>query len=565
MDPNRFDALVRALPATSTRRAAVQTLVGALAALGAGHLGLAPELAAGKPSGKAPTTATGKASGKVAAGKPGGNASAKAHATAHDTGPDAAAGKTGGKPAATAAGQGSGAPKKKHHHHHHGGGGTCTTGAAGEQGSSVTQTSQTSFNGQILQATQTVQPVGANHATASQLDVTLAGAPLLTIAIAGQDRAVTVTITYGAALQGIQRAQFVNDGTTITGDIDGRAIVPLPATSDPSKTRFADGAPPPDVQVDPDLAKAIQTLLHQAHQAAKTCRPAPATAAARRRGMRPTSHPEENAGCLALYIPCASGQTICLYGVAGGCVAALFGYGICVGIGVAACEYAALVCRKTVRVGGTCCPVTCGGSTDVANPFSDDPSCCEHGETCVNPDSNQSACCPAGTQACAGVNCCKPDETCQPNGQCCAPGASLCGEVCCPNGSCQNGQCCDLPNVTCGAACCAPFSSCCAGQCCTGICTNGICCVAPATYCNGSCCANTCCNGVCCPAGQSCVNGNCAVVCTVPHYACPNVPGNPPCCLTAHTCCPGVGCCDIGLQCCAIGNGLNACKTTCVA
>jgi hypothetical protein len=444
-----------------------------------------------------------------------------------------------------------------------------------------------------LQATQTVQPVGANHQTASQLDLTLAGAPLLSIATAGQDRAVTVTLTYGAAFSGIQRAQFVNDGTTITGEIDGRAIVPRPAHGDPSKTRFADGAPPPDIQVDPALAKALQTLLHQAQQDAKTCHPAPATGAARRTrqagrpakatrrgGVRPADHPEQAAGCLALYVPCGTADAACIYSAGVGCAAAVFFYGVCLGAALLLCEYAALVCRKTVRVGGTCCPVTCGGSTDVANPFSDDPSCCEHGETCVNPDSNQSSCCPPGTNACAGVNCCQPNETCQPNGQCCAPNASLCGEVCCPNGSCHHGECCDFPNVTCGAACCAPLSRCCAGQCCAGICTNGICCVAPATYCNGSCCATNCCNGVCCPAGQSCgPNGNCAVVCGADEYACPVFPGNPPCCGRGRAvgslqhCCPGVaatataraGCCDFGLQCCTNGTLPNTCKTTCVA
>src|SRR5581483_9166579 len=103
MDPHRFDGLVRSLVQPASRRRSLSMLVGgALAALGAGRLGLAPDVAAGKTSGKPPA--------KAASGKTSGKSFAKAHDKTRGKGHDKAAGQTGGNPPATASGPGPGAP-----------------------------------------------------------------------------------------------------------------------------------------------------------------------------------------------------------------------------------------------------------------------------------------------------------------------------------------------------------------------------------------------------------------------------------------------------------------------
>jgi hypothetical protein len=443
------------------------------------------------------------------------------------------------------------------------GGGSCTAAAEGGQGYAVTQATKASSGGEPLLLKQTVQPFGSEGQSASRIDLTLDGAPLLAIATEGAAGSVTVTLTYGDAFRGINRARFTNDGSTIRGEIDGRAIKPLQADGDPRQVRFEDGTAPPDVRVDPDLAEAIEAILKQAKQEAAACEPTPEAAGGR-------ANPQDSAGCLATYIPCTVGYSSCIYGVAGGCAASLFFYGVCVAIGLGVCFLAAERCRRAIRHNAPCCPVRCGGSPENAL-FFPDPGCCERGETCLDPDEAVNRCCPSGTRSCHALGCCAEDETCQPNGQCCRPNASLCGEVCCPNGSCQNGECCNSPDKPCGTTCCPSLSTCCAGQCCDGICTNGVCCNEPERYCNGSCCANNCCNGVCCAAGESCdpQTGSCAVVCNTgplgDQHACPNVPGNPACCRNGRECCPGVGCCSFGLECCSIGGGRNACRDTCIA
>ena len=67
------------------------------------------------------------------------------------------------------------------------------------------------------------------------------------------------------------------------------------------------------------------------------------------------------------YIPCETGYVGCMYGTAG-CAAFLFAAGICVAAVILACTYAAAVCRRVVRLGPACCPVTCGGNLDSAIP-----------------------------------------------------------------------------------------------------------------------------------------------------------------------------------------------------
>ena len=443
-------------------------------------------------------------------------------------------------------------------------GGTCSGGAcvpgtgtcSGSAGNVVTGVANGTYAGQSLQATHTLQPFGTAGQTNSQLDFTLGGAPLLTVQTEGAGGVVTVTFTYGDAFSGIRRAQFTNDGSTITGEIDGRAIVPLPAGADPNSATFQDGGPPPDVQVDPNLQAAITAVWQQLDQSAGNCNAAASgvkgasgrhtsKSASRRNRSQAGSrrhqagnihaedHPENDAECLALYIPCETGYVGCMFGTAG-CAAFLFGAGICVAVVVVACTYAAGVCRRVVRLGPTCCPVTCGGNLDTANPFGEDPGCCEEGETCFDPHDSRSACCP--------------------------PGESACGDACCPNGNCMNGFCCRPPQFACGNECCGGFARCCGGHCCTGdccgnslccaggTCNGGVCCNPGSFPCGAGCCSNVCCNGNCCAPGADCINNQCIQICTVNEFSCTPPSGVQRCCSNA-----------LYTDCCSWGCGVNAC------
>ena len=129
---------------------------------------------------------------------------------------------------------------------------------SGSAGNVVTGVANGTYAGQSLQGTHTLQPFSTTGQTNSQLNFTLGGAPLLTVETVGAGGVVTVTLTYGEAFSGIQRAQFINNGSTITGEIDGRAIVPLPANADPNSATFQDGGPWPNVQVDTALQAALR-------------------------------------------------------------------------------------------------------------------------------------------------------------------------------------------------------------------------------------------------------------------------------------------------------------------
>lgn len=456
-----------------------------------------------------------------------------------------------------------------------GGSGKCTESPEG----AVSLVTETTVNGQTLRATQTSQPLGEQGETAGNLDLTLGGDPLLTIETEGAGGSVTVTVTYGNAFGGIRRSRFTNDGQTVTGEIDGRAIQPLPTNGNPNQVQFADGGPPPTIDIDPDLARALDALIKQVHRAASDCDPARHArqyavsprlekAATRRRKSKsgasrrnrvalhpePREHPEDDFECLAHYALCNYDYNECVSGAAGGCALALFGYGICVAIALGVCILKAEDCRRGKRHNAPCCPVRCGGDPE-NSLFGSDPSCCEEDEACLDPRSNQSGCCPRGATPCGGQNCCRADETCSPDGSCCGAGSVLCGGVCCPNAGCLGGECCEAPNGVCGGQCCPPFSTCCGGQCCNGSCVGGSCCEPPARQCGNTCCDGQCCNGRCCPANQGCdpVNGLCVVRCGQFQRTCESLPGMPTCCLFDEECCQNGSCCPPGTECCFRG------------
>jgi hypothetical protein len=414
-------------------------------------------------------------------------------------------------------------------------GGICRAGesecavAAGGAAQIVTEAE---FRNDTLRSLATVQPLEDGGGTRSRIDVTFAGDLVLAIETERSSGALTVVVTYGDAFRGIRRARLTDDGATVSGDIDGRAVVLPPGSSDPSQLRFVDGGPPPVIKVNPDLMDAVAALLRQAEQGAKECdapQPEARVASARQRAagkgrrgarrhrktrrsrghrsaaIRAEAHPEEDFACLALYVPCQTDLLSCEYGAVTGCVGSLFFYVACVLAATGICAVKAEQCRRAVRHNAPCCPVRCGGDAQ-GEIYGSDPSCCENGETCLDPGSNSSACCPPGQTGCDGE--------------------------CCPNGACIGGSCCKAPTGSvCGNQCCGGLDVCCGGDtCCTGSCIGRECCQSPSVACGRSCCrpGETCCNGVCCATGQ---------VCDRPTQLCRNADPCPKRCING-LCCP---------------------------
>jgi hypothetical protein len=88
-------------------------------------------------------------------------------------------------------------------------------------------------------------------------------------------RPARAKVRLGAAFQGIKKGVFTSDGTVLEGVIDGRRIVPLPMDQGPPDSiEFADGNPPPEVQVDPGVREALTAINAQASSEVDTHAPA---------------------------------------------------------------------------------------------------------------------------------------------------------------------------------------------------------------------------------------------------------------------------------------------------
>jgi hypothetical protein len=381
-----------------------------------------------------------------------------------------------------------------------------------------------------------------------QTEVTLGGNAVVKVTHEVAEPGVVTTVTYGGAFRGIDQARFATDGVTITGEIDGRAIVPLPVGADPSQMAFADGGPPLDAQGDAKLVQAIEGLFSKAAQQATTCQPTEQTRTAsakdasqpaqRKRSASPKDH-SSSFDCITKQVKCGIDMIECERGVidaAAACsIVPVIGTAVCGLAGTLYCAHKAATCVREAKYSSTCCPVRCGG--DVGDLFGPDPLCCH--EACLDPNSNQS-------------------------GGCCRAGETGCGGECCPTGKCTNGFCCAPPNgAVCGNQCCNPFDSCCGVQCCTGICNGNTCCTGSATPCGNGCCSNVCCAGTCCASGQSCVSGTCTKVCAPGLRPCPN-DGSPSCCFPGQQCCPNGECCPSGTTCCTRFGVWQCSATSCL-
>lgn len=322
----------------------------------------------------------------------------------------------------------------------------------------------------------------------------------------GDGGRIEVVLVYGSAFTGIKRAELSTNGTTVTGTVDGRAIVPFSASAEPAPFQFQDGQPAPNMSLSDDLTQQLAQLYARAEAQAEQCAE---STAERRSGVGVERH--DSLRCLGCHATCAGAFLYCGSKIKGACAAAaaacLIGapacFAACAVLGGAACVAAALTCSHLCAESGLCCAVPCGSTESTV-------TCCEEGETCLRPG----ACCRAGQTPCHGQNCCPSADRCLPGGACCLH-----------------------PNFPCGQNCCGPFSGiCCNGVCCNGECVNNTCCLPPSQRCGNTCCATTCCNNVCCPAGQAChpTTRQCAVLCAANEEYCPAL-GR--CCGVGRTCC----------------------------
>jgi hypothetical protein len=375
--------------------------------------------------------------------------------------------------------------------------------------------------------------------------------------------------TYGPAFQGVESASCAADRDIVSCNVDGRAVIPFPRTSDPSLIRFtfADGKPPPNVVVDADLLNALKQILNEAPSAARACLgTAPSI-------LQPFDNTHGSPGCVTCENACSDTAQELLDVAAAVSVACLFEAPACFAAAAAAIQVQYDGCRRGCEgPGAPCCPIQCdvGCCENGHTCCGSEGACCKEGEVCAGSVQGVGICCQQNSGPLCGKSCCESGQICadQNQGICCPTGSGLCGTSCCPNDSlciansiccgpkdkfkdCGDGQCCpkDAPclgNSCCmppshvcqgGSECCAPFDVCCPDTCCGGdnLCIDGHTC----------CPRDQVCGRICCPPGQRCVNGVCA--------AC--APGTVPCSspsangVVVSICCPpGAGCC-LGVCC----------------
>jgi hypothetical protein len=340
------------------------------------------------------------------------------------------------------------------------------------------------------------------------------------------DGPIEVRVAYGKLYSGIAEGLFTVNGGMVSGTIDGRALVPFPATETPDTFQFQDGQPAPETTVNGKLHEAMTKFLRQASVERAKC---VVTSGRKERAGRPRSH--DDGACTLCKGACVVTRAGCGHAILATCgkfgSIPIFGgvaAGVCIAIETKACIDDLRECLDDCRSNEDCCPVQCGTLGDL--------SCCHADEQCLTFGTGLGQCCAPGETACHEQNCCKPGETCMPGGTCC-------------------------PTVPCGGSCCNAFDSCCGGQCCSGTCNGNVCCTGGATPCGSGCCNGACCNGTCCGAGQVCCNG----ACCLSGYDCQNntcvqvcSPGQIPCfgqcCAPSQTCqlCPnGTHQCSTGL------------------
>jgi hypothetical protein len=402
---------------------------------------------------------------------------------------------------------------------------------------------------------------------------------------------------------GVDSLELDSDGKTLTGTINGRAIVPFDLSSGggPAGIKFADGKPAPQGSVDPAVRDAVAQAFQKAKQDASLCVPPREYHPdyIKGEGKAVYEFPADagfSPACQTCFNDCYTNYNNCSYAAAFGCAGPW--YPVCIAIALNACGGAQSGCEDSCAYGSVCCPLQC----DNAPPSNGPGLCCEAGQICVDPTNGY--CCPEGySRACAGgvqSDCvCCPDTQATCNGTCCDTGQSCSQEgICCHQYefntrpvSCK-GVCCGAGQICAGGFCCDKKSAC-KDQCCDGTCKDGKCCVGswcgdkccaygcdkdnnckPNPLClggqwiNGSCCQNqNVCGKVCCPSNKTCLDaatGSCGTqTCPQGQTACKSeMTGGTytsVCCDGKSPICCNGACCGSGQVCCMTNTGVLGC------
>ncbi|HWB74475.1 MAG TPA: hypothetical protein VG755_05960 [Nannocystaceae bacterium] len=347
-------------------------------------------------------------------------------------------------------------------------------------------------------------------------EVTLDGAPLLTRNVQMDTATTLVDVQFGASYGGVRSSRFGVERGTLSGDVDGRAIVPTTPDTPPDRLAFADGRAAPSFALEPSVQRAMDDAQLAASDSLGSC----VTLALSESGH--DSGPVISIECGACWGGCAVAGGGCIAAAAAAASACVFFYAACLAAGLLTCaglEYACLdQCNSD---GGPCCPESCG-----------DVACCADGETCLN--SSIGLCCSPGLEPCAGEECCEDTEICIAEGTdagTCCRAEKKCGNVCCgETESCaEPGLCCAFAQEGCGGGCCG------VGEKCIG---------------DGQCCPDDkACGNSCCDTSEGCVDGACKPLCMENEKACDDDNSDSyTCCKLDDTCTGEKGICCPGDQ-----------------
>jgi hypothetical protein len=337
---------------------------------------------------------------------------------------------------------------------------------------------------------------------------------------------------YGDAFKGFKTFSATIHLRVLSGSIDDRAFVPFSVDKafDWDQLQFADGNPPPSLDMDPAikaaLAEGMPKLAADPNRAIQILAFGPVSPGGGHAANSPLDW--RTANCQSCERDCATDPwSYIIPGKLLECEAECFipGHGCnqvtCWGKGNdTGCDNGTECCGDLCCDGnstcgnndlGYCCPkdhpVACGDMTGAwcwdagANCCPDGSTfACPSGQACQLAGPSRTPTCCAMDKVC-GDSCCGANETCQTDGNgkpfCC--GGTMCGGQCCDNGAtCNNGKC-GFGQV-CGNDFCGLGSQCCNGSCCNGTCVGG-----------KTCCPNNraSCGNACCNEGDSCIAGKC--------------------------------------------------------
>ena len=406
------------------------------------------------------------------------------------------------------------------------------------------------------------------------------------------------TLTLGVGF-GYKEFVLTSDGKTISGRINGRAIIPFAISSNPKAPRFADGRPAPTVHGSRDIAEAVTAAFKRAATDTKKCVP-PATS--RRTRARRTSGPFELAqvdetwagaedspgcqdcqnGCTSTFNTCAAAAEIgaassCWWSFGIGCAAAA--------AALFACGQAEGSCTTNCSYSYACCPVQCQHNVD---PDFGPSQCCSANLTCVDPVNgwccptgdkltSNGICCPPSLSVCKGV-CCAKGQVCSTQGICCKQLHFNTQPVSCNGQCCAAGQGCapsaaSYPNAKSEPATCCPSHDIRHGKCCSGVSTGrarwcgDLCCTGPCdaagTGCAALCLSGIPCGSKCCGPGYICADAKTSTckkkACAHGQYACSDINSRlVVCCPKGQTCAAGT-CCAKGQVACSNSAGTWGC------